>query len=159
MPRTCTICIHPKRAEIELSVTNGAAFRTIAKQHDIGYVSIQRHMAEHIKQAAKEQQAKRNEAKALDVLAQLRAINATTLRILHETQANPKTYGLALQAIDRVQKQIELQAKLLGDLDTNINIALSPEWLVLQAHILKALSSYPEARLAVAEALDRAQLN
>jgi len=112
-------------------------------------------MAEHIKQAAKELGAARDEAKTLDVLKQLQAINAVTLKILNACQANPQKYALALAAIDRVQKQIELQAKLLGDLDegAHINIHQDPQWVNMRELIFYALEPWPEARQAVARAL------
>lgn len=155
MARACTICTNPKRSEIELSVANGVSNRRIASQYGMSETSVRRHMAEHIKQAAKEQQAKLDEAKTLDVLKQLQAINATTLRILQAAQANPKTYGLALQAIDRVQKQIELQAKLLGDLNegTQVDIHLDPQWVNMRELIFRALEAFPEARRALAQVL------
>jgi len=114
-------------------------------------------MAEHIKQAAKELGAARDEAKTLDVLKQLRAINAVTLKILDACQADPKKFALALQAIDRVQKQIELQAKLLGDLSDapEVNVWLPCSWESIELAIAGALSPFPEAAIAVAGALAR----
>ncbi len=111
-------------------------------------------MTEHIKQAAKEQHARREEAKTLDVLGQLRAINATTLKILHHCQADPKKWGLALHAIDRVHRQIELQAKLLGDLNEHqVNVVLPAPWPEIQQVIIQALRPYPDAAQAVSAAL------
>ena len=54
-----------------------------------------------------------------------------------------------------MQKQIELQAKLIGELDDRpqVNLLVAPQWLELRVQILAALQPYPEARLAVAEAL------
>jgi hypothetical protein len=111
-------------------------------------------MTEHIKQAAKEQHARREEAKTLDVLGQLRAINATTLKILHHCQADPKKWGLALHAIDRVHRQIELQAKLLGDLNEHqVNVVLPAPWPEIQQVIIQALRPYPDAAQTVSAAL------
>jgi hypothetical protein len=62
---------------------------------------------------------------------------------------------LVLRAADRVQRQLELQAKLLGELDDRprIDIMLTPEWLSARAALLAALQPYPEARVAVAQRL------
>jgi len=118
--------------------------------------SVRRHMAGHIKQAAKEQQAAREEAKTLDVLAQLRAINAVTLRILTTAKDDPTKQELALKAIDRVQKQLELQAKLLGDIDTpQVNVILPAPWGDIELAISTALRPFPQAAVAVASALAR----
>ena len=61
----------------------------------------------------------------------------------------------ALQAIDRVQKQLEMQAKLQGDLqqEGTINIWMSPEWTSTRTSLLETLRPFPEARVAVAQAL------
>ena len=136
-------------------MANGTPYRTIAEQYGTSPPAITRHVSDHIKQAVKEQQARRDEAKTLDVLAQLRTINAVTLAILQEARADKKQHGLALQAIDRVQKQIELQAKLLGDLDDRpqVNVWLPAPWHEIEIAIQQALQPYPEAKVAVATAL------
>jgi hypothetical protein len=84
----------------------------------------------------------------------LRAINGVSLSILDEARrSNNPT--IALKAIDRVQRQIELQAKLLGELDERpqVNVLLAPEWLTVRTALLGALGPYPEGRAAVAAQL------
>jgi len=116
MSRTCTICTHPERAKIEAAITAGTSYRHIASQFSARYKSIERHAIDHIQETIKQTQAAKEEAQSLDVVKQLKTINAVTLAILNEARAG-KMHALALSAIDRVQKQIELQAKLLGDID------------------------------------------
>ncbi len=116
MPRTCTICTHPERAQIEAAIAAGTSYRVISRQFSVGHDSVQRHAADHIQEAIKQTQAAKEEAHGLDVVKQLHVINGITLAILQEARKD-KMYALALSAIDRVQKQIELQAKLLGDID------------------------------------------
>ena len=55
-----------------------------------------------------------------------------------------------------MQKQIELQAKLLGELQNGqtVNVLVAPEWVSLRATILVALVQFPDAREAVVEALN-----
>ncbi|HET8626390.1 MAG TPA: hypothetical protein VFL91_03175, partial [Thermomicrobiales bacterium] len=64
--------------------------------------------------------------------------------------------GLALKALDRIERQITLQAKLLGEIDRPANLAGSEEWAALRAKIVEALAPFPAARAAVLEALDDA---
>jgi len=91
---------------------------------------------------------------ALDVVAQLRAINAAALTVLRDARA-VHDGDLALKAIDRIYRQIELQAKLLGELDQapQINILIHPGFQRAQTVILEALEPHPVARVAVADAL------
>lgn len=159
MSKPCHICISPRRAEIELSVANGTPYKQIAEQYGTSPPAITRHTAAHIKQAARQQQAAREEAKTLDVLAQLRAINAVTLKILQSAKNDPARHELALKAIDRIQRQLELQARLLGDLDERpqVNVWLPAPWETIELAIAGALRPYPEAAVAVADALARVE--
>jgi len=92
---------------------------------------------------------------ALDTVRQLRTINGVSLCILQEARAE-REQETALRAIDRIQKQIELQAKIIGQLDDRpvVNIHLSPEWLELRAVIVNALEARPDARGAVLTAIE-----
>ncbi|HEY7414669.1 MAG TPA: hypothetical protein VH593_05720, partial [Ktedonobacteraceae bacterium] len=81
----------------------------------VGYKAVERHI-EHISQEIKTSHAAAEEAQTLDVVRQLREINIVTLAIMKESRVGGNN-GTALFAIDRVLKQLELQAKLLGDLD------------------------------------------
>ena len=67
--------------------------------------------------------------------------------------ADPR--DLVLKTADRLRQQTELLAKLLGQLKegTTINLLLSPDWLKLRTAILRALESFPDARLALASAI------
>ena len=52
---------------------------------------------------------------------------------------------------------VELLAKLRRELNENqtINVLITAEWHHIRAIVLDALSAYPHARVAVAEALQR----
>lgn len=156
MPRTCTVCSHPERAQIDSAFVAGASYRSIAKQFGCSEAAMYRHTAEHIAQSIKQSQEAKEEAQALDVVAQLKEINTVSLEILKKARADEDRHELALRAIDRIQKQLELQAKLLGDIDTpQVNISISPEWLNMRSLIVKTLAPFPDARLAVAHALSQ----
>jgi hypothetical protein len=91
------------------------------------------------------------------LLARLLSLNAETMAILREARAGRiKDNELALRAIARAEKQLELQGKLLGDLNDTptVNVLMAaPEWLTLRSTIILALEPYPQARTAVLEAL------
>jgi hypothetical protein len=65
---------------------------------------------------------------------------------------------MALSAIREARGNLELLAKLLGELDERpmLNLNISPEWLELRAVIVEALEPYSEARGAVLSALEGA---
>jgi hypothetical protein len=158
MPRGCTVCAHGERAAIDAALAAGEAVRTVASRYvPLSKTAVQRHKDEHMTEMLRKARQAREGATdehALDVVKQLKAINGASLQILHEARQgqDPQT---ALKAVDRIQRQIELQAKLLGDLDDRpqVNVIVSPEWVSIRGEILVALRPYPEARQAVAARL------
>jgi hypothetical protein len=58
---------------------------------------------------------------------------------------------LVLKTADRLQSNLELLAKLLGELDDRpqINLLVAPEWHKVRAALLDALLLFPDARTAV----------
>lgn len=154
MPRTCTVCSHAERAQIEAALVAGTSNRRIATHYGLTEASVRRHVSEHVKQQIAESREAREEAQSLDVVKQLKAINGTAFAILAEAR-RAQDHDIALKAIDRIQRQLELQAKLLGQLDERpvVNVMLSPEWLHVRAAMLAALAPHAQARLDVAAAL------
>jgi hypothetical protein len=154
MTRVCTVCTHPQREAIDRALIAGEPYRDIARRQNISKDAIARHKSDHLPPAMVKAAEVEDVAHALDVVQQLKAINVAALHVLKEA----RTAGdgaLALKAIDRIQRQIELQAKLLGDLDerSTVNILVSPEWVAVQAVLFDALRSFPEARIVASEAL------
>jgi hypothetical protein len=154
MPRTCTICSHPERAAIEAALVAGTPIRDIALRQHVGVMAVHRHKADHIPASVAAAQEAREEAQALDVVRQLKAINGAALAILHEARA-ARDHDIALKAIDRILRQLELQAKLLGELDERpqVNVLLTPEWAMTRTALMAALAAFPDARVAVVSAL------
>lgn len=153
MPTVCTICRNPKRTAIDKAIVSGQSCRAISALFRVSEDAVQRHKP-HLKKSVVKAAEAKEEAGALDVLQQLKAINGAALGVLKKAR-DEGDGELQLKAIDRVQKQIELQAKLLGDLDDRpqLNLTLSPQWVEVRALIVEVLSPYPEAKQAVARAL------
>ena len=154
MPRTCSVCALPERAAIDKALVAGGSLRDIARQFGLSKDAVARHQAEHLPTALVAAVGAEETRQALDVLQQLKTINAAALTVLRDA----RTAGdgdLALKAIDRIHRQVELQAKLLGDLDERpvINVLMSAEWQQLRGQLVAALAPFPEARVAVAAVL------
>ncbi len=131
-------------------------YRNIAKRFSVSTAPLTRHLHNCIAPRVRRLQEEADECHVLDVVGQLRRINEEASRILDANRtAEPDT---ALRAIAEIRRQIELQAKLLGDLDDRpvVNVLLSPEWLELRAVIVGALEPYSEARESVLRALEGA---
>ena len=156
MPRTCTICTHEQRGEINAALLNETPLRDIARRYETSKDALARHR-EHLPRQLVKAQEQEDVSQAIDVVKQLKAINGATLAILKEARAEGNG-ELALKAVDRIQRQLELQAKLLGELqqEGTVNVIVSPEWLSIRAVILSAVTPYPEAAKAITRALSDA---
>jgi hypothetical protein len=132
---------------------NETPYRHIAARYGTSTGALQRHR-EHLPSQLVKAQEQEDVSQAIDVIKQLKAINGATLAILKEARAEGNG-ELALKAVDRIQRQLELQAKLLGELqqEGTINVTVSPEWLTLRAVVIAALHPYPDAAQAVSRAL------
>jgi len=139
---------------INTALVAGGTLRDIARQFGLSKDAVARHQADHLPVALVAAVGAEETRQALDVLQQLKTINAAALTVLRDARAAGDG-DLALKAIDRIQRQVELQAKLLGDLDERpvVNILLSPEWQQLRGQLVAALAPFPEARVAVAAVL------
>jgi len=151
------ICQHPDRESIDKALARQTSNRELARVYSLSEASIRRHKANHLPARVARAQEAEDVREALDVVRQLKAINAASLHILKEAREQGRQ-GTALAAIDRIHKQIELQAKLLGELDDRpqVNILVSPQWLELRATIVTALERHPQARESVLRAVDGA---
>ncbi len=154
MPRQCSVCAHTSRHAIDTALVAGGTLRDIARQFGLSKDAVARHQADHLPTALVAAAGAVETRQALDVLQQLRTINGAALTVLRDARAAGDG-ELMLKAIDRVHRQVELQAKLLGDLDERptINVLLSPEWAQLRGQLVAALAPFPEARVAVAAVL------
>lgn len=156
--RRCTVCAHAQREEIERALLEGGSYRDISGRFGLTRSSVQRHALSHLPTDLARATAIEAEVVEFDrgsaLLGRLRALVGETAEILAQAK-RAGDLDLALRAIGRAEKQVELEARLLGELvdATTVNVLISPEWAAVRGVILRALSPYPEARQAVSEAL------
>jgi hypothetical protein len=118
---------------------------------------VQRHQENHIPATLAKAREAEEVAHADDLLSDVRSLQARTLAIL-EAAEETREHRIALAAIREARSNLELLAKLLGELDERpqVNILVSPEWLELRAVIVGALEPFTDARGAVLEAIEGA---
>jgi len=154
MPRVCTICQHPQRAEIEAAALAGTANRVIARQFDVHHDAVLRHKADHLlAELVKAKQAE-EVSRATDLLSMALERDQKALALMAKAEADNDT-KTALQALRVSLVSLELLARLRGELNEQqtINVLVLPEWLATRREVMRALEPYVEARLAVAAAL------
>jgi hypothetical protein len=121
-----------------------------------------RHKTDHLPAHLAKAKEAEEVSQAESLLDRLLALSKETSAILQEARAEKtKDNELALKAIARCEKQLELQARLLGELKEGqtVNILMAPEWHEMRRLILEALRPYPQASVAVAAALHRIESN
>jgi hypothetical protein len=155
VPRPCTICVHPEREAIDRALVEGVPNRRIASHHDVTERAVRNHKATHLPTSLAKAQVAEEVAQADDLLDQLQDLQRRTLAIL-EAAEETREHRTALSAIREARSNLELLAKLLGELDARpqVNVLISPEWLELRAVIVGALEPHPQALRAVVGALE-----
>src|SRR4051794_2215626 len=155
MPQHCTVCAHPERLAIEREMMALRPFRDMAGRFGLSKSAIFRHHDEHLSAAIVKASRVGEIARADDLVDRLIALARETQAILDRAKA-AEDDELALRAIARAERQLELQGKLIGQIKegATVNITLSVEWLSIRSLIVGALDRFPEARRAVATALE-----
>lgn len=166
--RECGVCAHPDRASVELGLANRVSLRALGKRYGLSIDAIHRHRHNHMSPQLTAQLMTRGRLTELD-LEHLRSTESEGL--LHQLVA---MRGRLYKAMDSTHdlgnhmesariggillKNLELTAKLLGDLNAGSssvtqNILILPEYHGIRTAIMQALKPFPEARAAVAHAL------
>ena len=158
MPRKCSICTHPNREAIDRALVNKESFRYVSKQYGVTVSAIHRHNDTHLPSSLAKAQEARAVTQADDLLSQVKSLQSRALSILDQAE-NAGDLRTAILAIREARGNLELLAKLLGELQENqtVNILLAPEWLQVRGIILAALSPFPQAALTLSEALAKVE--
>ncbi|MGI6596813.1 MAG: hypothetical protein ACOX2T_03260 [bacterium] len=160
MARKCVVCEHEKINEINEALLAGETYRNIAKRFSVSISSLSRHKNQHIPKAMTKAQEAQEVAQADNLLEQVQNLQAKALSILAKAEASGDL-RTALTGIREARACLELLAKLQGELqqEGTVNITLAPEWLELRTVILQSLEPWPEARLAIAQAVKEVEGN
>ena len=158
MARRCTVCDHPDVNEVNTAILEGIPNRTIAAQFGLKTSSVFRHKCKHLPKALVQAKKAREAAAADSLLTSVYNLQTRAERILIKAEKGGD-HRIALSAIRELRSTVELLAKLAGELQdgTTVNVLVSPEYTELRSTLLNALAPYPDARIAVAEALEGMQ--
>jgi hypothetical protein len=154
MPRRCTVCEHPEREEIDRALVGDASNRSVASLYDVSEAAVRRHKAKHLPTKLAKAHKVEEVARADELLRQVRSLQSKTLNILLQAES-AGDLRTALSAVREARGNVELLAKLSGELDESpvVIVLISPEWLELRAVIVGALEPHSEARGAVLKAI------
>jgi hypothetical protein len=156
--RTCTVCSHESRYEIDtILVDRSKPYRDIAGQFGVSKTAVGRHVSEgHISELIALASDAERAAKADTLLDRIEALQSRTEAILASLEGTD-LYSVQLAAIREMRHNLELIGEVTKELNRTptLNLHLNPEWLEIRTAIVVALERHPEARTAVLRALDR----
>jgi hypothetical protein len=157
MPRRCTICDHDQRDAIDAALVMGNTSNLeLSSLFGVSESALRRHKKKHLPATMALAQEAADVAHADDLLSQLDGLKRDAYRIRDKAE-NAGDFRAALTGIRELVRVVELMAKVRGELDESPKVAVvitqSGEWQRLRERLLQALEPYPQARLAVVEAI------
>ena len=160
MPRGCSICARTDVEQIDADYRAGMSFNALHEKYHASVGALHRHT----------QHLKAQEAPLIGSVTADMEPTAAALKVLYQ-RANElykecKKEGDRLNAVRALKETrdiLELTMKVTGELNNHPQIIhnhlhVSPEWTQLRAVMLGALQPYPEARRALVEALEGAEM-
>ena len=158
---------HPDRAAIEREIAIGHTARSIAKKYGLGKDQVLRHKAK-LPPQLKAALAGRTLRPEVD-LEKLRieesehllsnlATQRARLWLMQDRGLELDQPGIVAMMSAQIHRNLELVGKYLGEfaqhqVQTNISILVTPQYLKLRQVLVQTLQPFPEARRAVAAAL------
>ena len=154
MTRTCTVCNHKDIEEINKLLLCSGSYRDIARQFGLSKDAISRHKESHIPELLSKSNDIKEIVSADSLLVKVEE-EANFVREMRVLAAAEGDIELALKAVDRALKCIEIYAKVNGLIQDQptVNITLNAGWIELRTVIVQALDPYPQAKEAVVNAI------
>jgi len=166
MARRSTIAEHRERAAIELAIARGVSYRSIAKRYGVSIDAVGRWAQKHMPPQLR---AKLVAGPDLDIdLDRLRETESQSM-LMHLVGLRNRLFAsldvaeecgdsaMVARVAHQIHENLALVGRLLGDLGTGTttinNVLVLPQWVEARMVIVRALEPFPEARLAVSQAL------
>lgn len=123
MPRVCTICNHPKRAEIERAVAARiGSIRSIADTFDISRPALIRHLKDHLSEKVARAAAEKTVQEAENLIETIHDMRKRSRDIYTLSMSAKKTRD-ALMAIREERETVKLLAQIQGEVSDQPSIA------------------------------------
>ena len=147
MPRTCTVCTHPDREEIDKALLDGGPYRVIAVRFGASASAVYRHKREHLPRALVRAVEAREAEHGANLLDQLQDLQRRALCILDQAEA-AGDLRTALAAVREARGCVELLGKATGQLvekHAHLHLEAPPSASVL-AELSASFRSFVEAQ-------------
>ena len=165
--KRCSICSHREAQNIDLALARGVSVTALSRRYKVSTDSLYRHSKAHLPPQLRAKLIagpdididldKLKETESQSLLANLVALRHRLFAAL-DTAEEYQDAGMLTRVSSQLHQNLEITGKLLGDLgvsSTNVtNILIAPQYISLRVELVKALAPFPEARAAVAQALN-----
>ena len=139
MPRTCTICGHQKRTEIDTALLRSDKLRNIVAGFSVSMGSLVRHRDRHLPVTMAHAKEAREAEMGENLLGEARRLHARAMRILERAEAAGQL-DTALKAIREVRGILELLGKLDGQIERTPSVQnIEVHYVDKQAVIMPAV--------------------
>jgi hypothetical protein len=154
MPRSCTICTHESRDEIEDAFIAGVPKRRIATRFGVGEKSVRHHIREHLPALLALARDAERAARADTLLDRIEALQSRTEEALVKAEEGENLFA-TFRGISEMRRNLELIGEVTKELNRTptLNLHLNPEWIELRTLIITALEPHEEARESVLRAI------
>jgi hypothetical protein len=151
----CRACRHPDRQAIDLAIVAGQSKREIAAKYGLSPSSVQRHRETCVPKDLVEAERNKRFARGEYVLAASCALDRDA-RAIYLAALNSGKSNVALSAVSERRRILALQSGFRA-LDKPAELASKKinEAQLLKKAIVNALEPFPDARVAVADALSK----
>lgn len=132
--RRCSVCQHPEVFAVNEAIVAGASFRDVARQYTLSHDAVTRHAAKHLPAALMKAAEAQEVASADKLMAKVNQLETDARRIGREAEAGGDLRA-ALAAVGQLVKIVELEGRLLGELNAAVNVSavavsgVSPEFV------------------------------
>ncbi len=154
------ICSHPEVDKINEALLRSEPFRAIAKRFGVSVTTLHRYKHNYLPAELSKAHEAAEITRADNLLEQVQELQAKAINLLNQAEA-AGDLRTALTGVREARACIELLAKIQGELqqEGTVNITLAPQWVELRTLILQSLRPWPEARLALAQAVKEVEGN
>ena len=157
MARTCTVCSHPEKEEIDRLLVRGDSIAGIARDFAVSEDALKRHFDNHVPKTLAASPSAKEITDADKLLFEIEEVKNRALRLLDkaENAQDTRVYGPPSQYLKEFREYVRLMAELSGKLaaQPQITIINHPQWIELRTVIIEALDPYPDAKAAVVHAI------
>ena len=116
MPRTCTVCKHAQRDDIDRALVSGEPLRSIAERFGASATALHRHKAQDLAKALTRAAEAQELAHDKDLLKQVRELVGSAHGILAKAEGRGD-FRTALMAIREARGTLELLGRITGELN------------------------------------------